>query len=46
MQRKLTELMNEVYNTKDETYTFAHKAGFCLVLALALLNLVYYLQGT
>ncbi len=46
MQRKLTELMNEVYNTQGETYTFAHQAGFCLVLALALLNLVYYLQGT
>ncbi len=46
MQRKLTKLMNEIYNTQGETYTFAHRAGFCLVLALAILNVVYYLQGT
>jgi hypothetical protein len=46
MRRKLTKLMNLAYNTQDETYSLGHMAGFCLVLALAILNLVYYLEGT
>lgn len=42
MKKKLTEAMNAVYNTEGEKYTMGHMAGFCVVIGLAVLNLIYY----
>jgi hypothetical protein len=42
MKKKLTRVMNTVYNTEGEKYSMWHMAGFCAVIALGILNLIYY----
>ena len=42
MKKKLTKVMNTVYNTEGEKYSMWHMAGFCAVIALGILNLIYY----